>query len=77
MISVFAGFVNILVLSTKYKVEDCIFHFITVEIIMEIPHFYFESMKEPELKKLMHHSIHVSRKGKDIKFKERPCINKF
>ena len=43
---------------------------------MEIPQFYFESMKEPELKMLMHQSLHVSRKGKDIKFRERSCLNK-
>ena len=58
------------------SVEECFTHFITVEIIIEIPNFYFESLKEPELKKFMHHSLHKSRKGRELKFIERPCINK-
>ena len=33
-------------------------------------------MKEPFLKNLMHHKLHVKTKGKDIKFKDRSCINK-
>ena len=45
----FAAVVNLTVLGTKKTVQDCIVHFITVEIVMEIPKFYFESMKEPEL----------------------------
>ena len=45
----FAAVVNLLLIGTKDKVADCIVHFITVEVIMEIPKFYFESMKEPEL----------------------------
>ena len=36
IISVFAAVINLLVLSLKDNVEDCIFHFITVEVIMEI-----------------------------------------
>ncbi len=44
---------------------------------MEIPKFYFESMKEPELKNLMHHHLKVKIKGKDIQFMERSLLNKF
>jgi len=44
---------------------------------MEISKFYFESMKEPELKKLMHHHLKVKVKGKDIHFMERSLLNKF
>ena len=72
----FAAIVNLLTIGTKKEVAECIVHFITVEVIMEIPKFYFESMKEPELQKLMHHSLHVVKKGKDIKFMERPFSNK-
>ena len=36
IISIFAAFINLLILSLKERVEDCIFHFITIEIIMEI-----------------------------------------
>ena len=43
---------------------------------MEIPKFYFESMKEPELKELMHHNLKLKIKGKDIKFMDRSLLNK-
>lgn len=63
-------------LSNQATVERTIVDFITVEVIIELPKFYFEAMKEPELKTLMHHPLEVIRKGSLIKFNERPLIDK-
>jgi hypothetical protein len=40
-------------------VEQCIAHFITIEVIMEIPKFYFESHMEHDLKELMEEGLEI------------------
>jgi len=56
-------------------VEQCIAHFITIEVIMEIPKFYFESHMEHDLKELMEEGLEIN-KSQKVKWEEKTLVNK-
>ena len=76
---IYCEMINCLILSFQSEIETCIVHFIALHVIMEIPNFYFESMGDNPLKKILHHppAIDDEGRGKNIKFMDRSCFHKF
>ena len=47
----------------------CIIHFVALEVVIEIPKIYFESMhSENKLIEVYDHHVIVEKSGKEIKF---------
>ena len=79
MIAILAEFVNLYLLTYQHTVEHCIIHFVALEVIVEIPHILIGSLVNDRLKQRIFKSTHtlkVTSKGSDIKFKDRSCSNK-
>ena len=65
--ALFAEVVCIYLLAYQHTIEHCIIHFVALEVVVEVPKFYFESMKENEkLFEMFEHPMHITKRGKDI-----------
>lgn len=72
-----AEYINIKLLSAQHTISHSIMHFVALEIIMEVSNLYFESLMNNKLKVIMHHPPKLTKKGKDIEFRERSMFHKF
>lgn len=66
-----AEVLNLYLLLHQTNVELSIIHFVALEVIIEIPHFYSESLLEDKIKERIfkkHHHLHVHNRGKDLHF---------
>ena len=63
-------------LTFQHTVEHCIIHFVALEVIMEIPKIYVESFTDKSLQSVVHNSVHIENKGKDISFWDRSLYHK-
>jgi hypothetical protein len=70
MINILAELMNIYMLLYQYKVDYCIIHFVALEIIVEIPGIYMNSLIDDKLKPRIfsHHSLEVHTKGSKVDF---------
>ena len=70
--------VNIALLLYQHSVEHAIIHFVALEVIAEIPHIYMGSLINDKLKEIVFEEphLHVTKRGRDIKFKDRGCLSK-
>ena len=70
--------VNIALLLYQHSVEHAIIHFVALEVIAEIPHIYMGSLVNDKLKEIVFEEphLHVTKHGRDIKFKDRGCLSK-
>lgn len=46
--SLFATVVNVYMLAYQHTIEHCIIHFVALEVVVELPKIYFESMHGEE-----------------------------
>ena len=70
---------NVYMLLYQYKVDYCIIHFVALEIIVEIPAIYMNSLIDDKLKTRIFssHELSVDNKGSEIDFwKDRSFLNK-
>lgn len=63
-------------LTFQHTVEHCIIHFVALEVIMEIPKIYVESFTDKSLAGVVHNSITIEKKGKEISFFDRSLYHK-
>lgn len=79
-INVAAEILNLYMLLYQHSVEHCIIHFVALEIIVEIPHIYAESLVDDNIKARVFghtHELTVTNKGRDINFwSDRSVFNK-
>ena len=79
-LNIAAEFLNLFMLLYQHTVEHAIIHFVALEVIVEIPHKYMESLLDDQLKERVFHHGHahldVTNKGKDIPFIKRSGTNK-
>ena len=65
-----------------HTVENTIVYFFALVVVIEIPELYVNALLEDKLKdKLLEsaektHGLHISNRGREIKFSSRPCYNK-
>jgi hypothetical protein len=76
-LALYTEVINIYRLSYQHTVEHCIIHFVALEVIMELNKLYFESLKDHNLKKVMHTHVLIERKGKHITFMSRSFFHKW
>lgn len=81
LIQFFTEALCIYLLSYQHTVEHCIVHFVALEILVELPHFYSNSLVDDKLKERIFsklHHLHIHNKSKDIDFwKDRSLLSKF
>ena len=62
-LNILAEFLNLYMLLYQHTVEHAIIHFVALEIIVEIPHRYMDSLLDDQLKDKLfahgHHELHV------------------
>jgi len=78
-INVLAEAINLYMLLYQHSVEHTIIHFVALEIIVEIPHFYANALISDQLKVELfkeNQHLHVHNKGSQIQWKDRSCYNK-
>ena len=75
--AVLATLVNMYLLAYQKKIEKCIIYFVALEVVVELPRIYFESMHGDEkLFEVFNHKVKVTKKGKDIKMSDRTHFGK-
>jgi len=81
MINLTTELLNIFMLLYQHTIEHAIIHFVALEVIIEIPHFYSSALIDDKLKDKVFsktHHLHKHNKGKDINFwKDRSLFNKW
>lgn len=78
MINISAEILNIYLLLYQKTVEYCIIHFVALEVIVEIPHFYSEALVDDKIKDRIFsktHHLHVHNRGRDMSMSKRSCCN--
>jgi len=68
LVALYCEFINLELLIFQSKVDHAIIHFVALEVIMELPKMYFESLLDNPLSEIMHHPPKRIHKGKDIIF---------
>lgn len=64
-------------LSYQHEAEHVVMHFVALEIIMEFPEYYYESLVEDVLKEQIVAGIHKLKRTKSSKdHTSRSCFNK-
>ena len=81
MINIAAEVLNLYMLLYQHSVEHSIIHFVALEVIIEIPHFYSSALIDDKLKDKIFskiHHLHKHNKGREINFwKDRSLFNKW
>jgi len=68
----------IYILAYQNSIQYCIMYFVAINIVMNIPNLYFNSLKQNPLKKVVkpENRPEANIRGEDIKFWERSCFHK-
>ena len=78
-VNILAEVVNLYMLLFQHSVEHCIIHFVALEIIVEIPHYYNASLINDNLKDELfkdNHALHVHNCARDIPWNSRSLCNR-
>ena len=80
LVSLSAEILNIYMLTYQHTVEHCIIHFVALEVLVEIPHIYMNSLVEDQLRVRVFENnkhLHVTNRGKYICFwNDRNLVSK-
>ena len=78
MINLVSEFLNIYMLTYQHNIVFVLMEVVCLEIIIELPGWYMNSLVEDKLKARIfaHHHLPVERKGSEIKWKDRSLMNK-
>lgn len=77
--NVFTELINIYMLAYQQSVERCIIHFVALQVIAVIPNLYMVTITDDKLRLRLfkaHKSLKVTKRGEDMKWSQRPLLNK-
>lgn len=71
-----AEFVNMWVLITQDRIDNCVIYFVSLKVIMEVANIYFESLLGNKLRVVMEESPKLLQRETKIKFSDRTLFHK-
>ena len=74
--SVYCEGINVYLLTFQQSVELSIIHFVALEVIMELPKMYYESLSDNKLKIICHEHYKRPKRGRHIEMKDRDWFHK-